>query len=311
MSMHYIRRGAGKPLLLLHGIGGSWRSWQTILDELAIARDVIAVDLPGFSATPPLSGPVTISTLADAVTALLAEHGLLGIDAVGNSAGATLVLELARRGGVVGAVVALDPAGFWQGWEPPLLYCNIWLARRVVLALQPIMPALTRHAVTRSLLLAQYSAHPWQVPANAVLDEMRTYAIASSFDALLAHLAYSKARQGAPKGFLTKPLVIGWGRQDRVCFPFQARIALAKFPDARLHWFENCGHMPQWDQPAETIRLILATTSGQPFLDSAIAQRTPTSSTRKPTAQLALVAGVAAVVAGGLWLLLKSKHEGE
>jgi len=46
MEMNYIRRGAGKPLLLIHGLGGSWRSWQTILDSLALERDVIAVDLP-------------------------------------------------------------------------------------------------------------------------------------------------------------------------------------------------------------------------------------------------------------------------
>ena len=302
--MHYIRRGTGRPLLLLHGLGGSWRSWQTILDELAIFRDVIAVDLPGFAATPPLAGSVTINGLADAVTSFLAEHSLLGIDAVGNSMGATLVLELARRGGVVGAVVALDPAGFWQGWEPPLLYCNIWLARRLVMALQPVMPALTSHALGRTLLLAQYSAHPWQIPAQAALDEMRTYAKAPSFDALLAHLAYSKARQGVPKGLLTKPLVIGWGRQDRVCFPFQATNALEKFPDAHLYWFDNCGHVPQWDQPAETIRLILAATSGQVFNRQNIAQQAFDASSQKPVAQFALVA----VVAAGLWLLDRRKR---
>jgi pimeloyl-ACP methyl ester carboxylesterase len=38
MEFNYIRRGAGKPLVLIHGIGGSWRSWQTILDDLALER---------------------------------------------------------------------------------------------------------------------------------------------------------------------------------------------------------------------------------------------------------------------------------
>ena len=47
MEMNHIRRGAGKPLLLIHGIGGSSRSWQSILDDLAAERDVIAIDLPG------------------------------------------------------------------------------------------------------------------------------------------------------------------------------------------------------------------------------------------------------------------------
>lgn len=28
MEIRHIRRGTGKPILLIHGIGGSWRSWQ-------------------------------------------------------------------------------------------------------------------------------------------------------------------------------------------------------------------------------------------------------------------------------------------
>lgn len=45
--MHHIRTGVGKPLLLVHGLGGSWRSWQTILHPLTAEREVIAIDLPG------------------------------------------------------------------------------------------------------------------------------------------------------------------------------------------------------------------------------------------------------------------------
>jgi pimeloyl-ACP methyl ester carboxylesterase len=59
MKMHYVRRSTGKPLLLIHGLGGSRRSRQTILDPLAAEREVIAVDLPGHGDTPPLSGVVT------------------------------------------------------------------------------------------------------------------------------------------------------------------------------------------------------------------------------------------------------------
>jgi pimeloyl-ACP methyl ester carboxylesterase len=56
-------------------------------------------------------------------------------------------------------------------------------------------------------------------------------------------------------------VVIGWGRLDRICLPAQAARAQKLFPDARLHWFEQCGHYPHWDQPAETARLILETTA--------------------------------------------------
>jgi pimeloyl-ACP methyl ester carboxylesterase len=97
MTMNYVRRGTGKPLLLIHGIGSSHHSWDLIIDGLTAERDVIAVDLPGFGDTPPLAGETSIRTLADAVTDFLAENNLTGIDAVGSSMGARLVLELARR----------------------------------------------------------------------------------------------------------------------------------------------------------------------------------------------------------------------
>lgn len=55
--------------------------------------------------------------------------------------------------------------------------------------------------------------------------------------------------------------MIGWGDRDRVCFPGQAALAKKRFPDTRLHWFENCGHCPQWDSPEEAARLILDSTA--------------------------------------------------
>lgn len=50
--MHEIRRGAGRKLLLVHGLGGSWQSWDTIMGPLSAERAVIAIDLPGHGATP-------------------------------------------------------------------------------------------------------------------------------------------------------------------------------------------------------------------------------------------------------------------
>ena len=35
-EMNYIRRSNGKPLLLIHGLGGSWHSWTSILNSLEV-----------------------------------------------------------------------------------------------------------------------------------------------------------------------------------------------------------------------------------------------------------------------------------
>jgi pimeloyl-ACP methyl ester carboxylesterase len=42
------RGGSGPPLVLVHGLGLSWRSWQPVLDALEDRHDVVAIDLPGF-----------------------------------------------------------------------------------------------------------------------------------------------------------------------------------------------------------------------------------------------------------------------
>jgi pimeloyl-ACP methyl ester carboxylesterase len=257
--MHHVRRGAGPPLLLLHGLGGSWRSWSTVLGPLAAEREVIVPDLPGFGHTPPLAGEVSIATLADAVTAFLDARGLRGVDAVGSSMGARLVLELARRG-VVGATVSLDPGGFWQGWEQVFFYDTVASSYHLVRALQPVMPALTGSAVGRAALFAQFSARPWAVPADVALVEMRSFAAGPSFIPLLRSLVHGPAQQGAPAGATPGPITVGWGRHDRVCLPRQAERAMARFPGARLYWFERSGHFPQWDSPDETVRLILDST---------------------------------------------------
>ncbi|MDB5813938.1 MAG: hydrolase [Rhodocyclales bacterium] len=258
--MHHIRQGVGKPLLLIHGLGGSWRSWSPILDALTTTREVIAVDLPGHGQTPSLEGETSIRTLANALTEFLAANNLIGIDAVGSSMGASLVLELARRGGVLGAVVSFDPGGFWCGWEIPVFHGSLYVSIRLARALRPLMPTLARHTMTRTLFFAQLSARPWKLPPQLLIDEMRSYVASPSFDELLHRLGHGEALKGAPRGSIKHPLAIGWGRRDRICFPRQAARAQALFPDAHLHWFEHSGHFPHWDMPQQAIELILATT---------------------------------------------------
>jgi pimeloyl-ACP methyl ester carboxylesterase len=259
MEMHHIRRGSGKPLLLLHGLGGSWREWTPVLDDLAAEREVIAVDLPGFGETRPLPGEVSIETLADAVTDFLEAQNLTGVDVAGGSMGARLALELARRG-VVGATVSLDPGGFWRGWQKVYFFASIWLSIRVIRLLQPVMPQITASPVGRTLLFAQFSARPWRLSSRVTLDEMRSFAASSSVDELLERLVNGPPQKGARPGSMHGPVTIGWGRQDRVCFPSQAEEAARLFPGARLHWFDGCGHFPQWDVPEEATRLILDST---------------------------------------------------
>ena len=255
--MHHVHRGEGKPLLLIHGLGGSSRSWDPIMDTLTTQREVIAVDLPGFGDTPPLAGEQSVATLTDAVEAFVREHDLDGVDVVGSSMGARMALELVRRGSNVGSVVALDPGGFWTQGQAKVFHASVAASIWLVRALMGVMPTLTASAAGRTLLFAQFSAHPWRLDPEVLLTEMRTFVASPSFDAVLSNLATGPVQEGTPPGSAPGALTIGWGRQDKVTLPSQAETALERFPDARLHWFERCGHFPQWDVPQQAARVIL------------------------------------------------------
>ena len=256
--MHQITRGSGKPLLLIHGLGSSSNAWRLILDDLAAERSVIAIDLPGHGATPAEPDSGTFDGLVGSVERYLVANGLVGIDAVGSSMGARLVLELARRG-KVGHVVALDPGGFWRGWERSFFRITIGLSAQLLRALRSHLPAISRSAAARTALLAQLSAKPTALSPELVCTELTGITDTPTFDALVSDLA-NGAEQTGPAADPTQRIVIGWGKRDRLCLPRQATRATAAFPSATLHWFEHSGHFPMWDMPREATAVILEAT---------------------------------------------------
>jgi pimeloyl-ACP methyl ester carboxylesterase len=243
----------------LHGLGAGWRSWTPIIEQLAERREVIAVDLPGFGETPPLTGEVSIATLTDSVADFIREQGLDGVATVGQSMGGRMVLELARRG-VGGDTVALDPGGFWNDRELFIFGATLRPSISLVRALRGRLPSLLASSAGRTVLLAQLSARPWALSRETVLPDVSGLADAPSTHAAMDALTKGPKQEGAPAGTVPGRVTIGWGRRDLGTVPRQAARATQLFPDAVLHWFERCGHFPQWDAPQEAVRLILDNT---------------------------------------------------
>ena len=257
MTIFHTRAGRGKPLLLVHGLGATCRSWDTISPALAEARDVIALDLPAHGQSPEEADSGTFDGLARSLDDWLQAENLTGVDMVGSSLGARLVLEMARRGHA-GAVVALDPGGFWQGWERTFFNATITASLALVRALRPALPAITGNVAGRTALMAQLSARPWALDPAFVARELKSLADTRTVGSLVKNLAKGAMQEGPAN--TSAPLVIGWGRKDRLCLPRQADRAMVAFPKARMHWFERSGHFPMWDQPEETVKVILDAT---------------------------------------------------
>lgn len=258
-AMNYIQMGKGKPLLLIHGLGGSFQSWNPIVTALAAHRKIIAIDLPGSGETPPSEGEVSFSALCNDVTTFIMTHNLQGIDVVGSSMGARIVLELSRRGGIVGSVVALDPGGFWNTFEKLIFYVSMNISILLVRVFHSMIDKISYSPFLKRILLSQFSYAPANLPPETVQHELRNFVKAKTFDKLLFSLTFGKQQQGMNRK-QEFPITIVWGKQDRVCFKNQAKRAMKLFPKAHLVWLEKCGHYPHWDRPAATVEIILAAT---------------------------------------------------
>lgn len=256
MPIHHIRRGSGKPLLLIHGLGSSRNAWSLITFALAAEREVIALDMPGHGDTPAQEDSGTFAGLVRSIDLWLEQEGLAGIDMVGSSLGGRLVLELARRGRA-GAVVALDPGGFWSGWERQFTYASLTASGALLRTLGPALPGLAHSAAARTALLSQLSARPWALNGDLVATELASLAATGTFDALTSDICFGPVQEG-PAAPGSGPVTIGWGRHDRLTLPHQAERAVAAFPGARLHWFDHSGHFPMFDEPDEAAALILS-----------------------------------------------------
>jgi len=258
--VHSVRTGAGRPLVLVPGIGADTGTWRFVLAGLQAEREVVALDLPGFGRTPMLEGEVTFARYADALADHLRREGLDRADLVGSSMGARLVMELARRG-LGRSTVALDPGGFWTTGQVAVFNASLSASVALVRALRPALPALLATPVGRTALLAQLSARPWAVPRDFALHEVRGLADSPGTSPAIRALAKGPLQEGAPAGTLSGRMTVVWGRQDRVTLPSQALRAQELFPDARVEMLDGCGHFPHWDQPARTVALVLAATA--------------------------------------------------
>jgi pimeloyl-ACP methyl ester carboxylesterase len=264
MDLDHHRGGSGEPLVLIHGIGHTWRGWRPMLAPLERGFDVLAVDLPGFGHSPPLPPDVdsTPEALADAVERAMDDAGFGRAHIAGNSLGGCIALEVARRGRAL-TVVALSPAGLQhqreRGWGKNVLLTMRWLARNA-----PAPRPLLRTRVGRTLYAGPAIARPWRLDPDDLAEVLRLFAGAPGFLATLPHTF-----SGQSKGLdaIDAPVLILWGTRDLILLPRQARRFERLVPGSELRYLKGLGHTPMSDAPellAETIAEFAATTSRAP-----------------------------------------------
>lgn len=247
MSLNHVRRGAGDPLVLVHGIGSQWRIFEPVLDRLAADFDVIAIDLPGFGHSPQDGTGPTVEAQAIRVARFFEEVGVEVPHVAGNSMGGGIALELARMGAVRSAT-AVSPVGFWTGRERVFAQQSLQNARRLLRGLAPVIPTLLRSPVGRTALLTQLVAKPARMDGEAAIDHLDLLVTAPAFDACCeAFGAYTFHDADELRGV---PVTIAWGDRDFLLLTRQRERARHVLPWARHVALPGCGHAPFSDDPA-------------------------------------------------------------
>jgi pimeloyl-ACP methyl ester carboxylesterase len=256
-GVDYVRKGAGEPLVLIHGLGGDRSTWTPVLHALAADHDVMTLDLPGFGASAPLPDAVapTPRTLAESVAELLDELGIGPAHLAGNSLGAWIALELALMGRAR-TVTSLCAAGMWSRALGPRPEMPI---RKVGGLISPLLGAVMAPSVVRRRLLSAFVAHPEQVPRRDAARMAAAYIAAPGYVATNREMRSDHFRGAAE---VDVPVTLAWGERDRLITPRDPGI-----PGARTVMLEDCGHVPTWDHP-DLVTDVILQTAGSSLLRS-------------------------------------------
>jgi pimeloyl-ACP methyl ester carboxylesterase len=249
------RHGTGEPLVLVHGLTHRRQAWYPVLDDLAVHREVILVDLPGHGRSPDLvpDGRPIADVLRDMFKAFLDEQGLDRPHVAGNSLGGRIALEAAVNGHAR-SVTALSPAGFWRT-EASFAYTRrIFTSAAAVVhgcGTQTDRLAFTRAG--RRLVYGALMAHPTRVASDTALGDIRGFRRALPALRLLLDAATPFTGEIDRR----VPVTIAWAARDLVLPRWQAEVARAVLPHAEHVMVRGVGHVPMWDDPKQVTRILL------------------------------------------------------
>ena len=221
-------------ILLLHGLGGSRLSWQPQLAGLSQDWRVVAWDMPGYGASPPLPGPLTFEALADAVAGMVAELGEHSVHLVGISFGGMIAQYVAARyPNVVESLTLLStsPKFGLDGTSP-----DEWRAARLAPLELGLEPADIAERVLGSL------AGPHIAPAALTqqieaMSRISSAALRRSIECLVTH----DSRALLPS--IVAPTLCLVGDLDDETPPAYAMAVADLIPGARLTVVEGAGHL--------------------------------------------------------------------
>jgi pimeloyl-ACP methyl ester carboxylesterase len=264
-SVSYLEAGDGPLLLLVHGMAGTARNWDAVIEPLALQSTVVAPDFPGHGDSEPGGGDYSLGSLASGLRDLMIALGHNRATLVGHSLGGGVALQFTYQfPELVERLVLVSSGGL--GPEVGAILRAAALPGADLFLRATAAPGATAVGWVTGAL-GKVGLRP-----NADLAEVgRAYASLADADRRKAFLSTLHAvvdTDGQRVAALDRlylaeslPVLIIWGERDPIIPVAHGRAAHAQLPGSRLEVFPDVGHIPQLESPGRFAAVL------QRFLD--------------------------------------------
>lgn len=259
--LHFVERGDGPPLLMLHGNGSMIEDFETSGLVAAAARDhrVIAFDRPGFGRSGrPRGRHWTPDAQADLLAEALERIGAPPVLALGHSWGTAVALALARRHPARVRGLVLVSGYYYPSMRPDFALLSAPAApvigdalRHTVLPLlsRAIWPLLMRKIFGPRRVPPAFKGFPMEMAVRP--SQLR--AAAEETGLLIPAVAAAQGGYGA----IRAPVALVAGAEDRLVDPLDQTGRLHDaIPHSTLRLVPGHGHMVHQTAPDAVLEAI-------------------------------------------------------
>lgn len=250
--IHYVDEGSGPPVVLIHGFASSLGAWTGVRKALVDKHRVIALDLKGFGYSDRPAGDYSPKAEAEIVLGLLEKLGVEGpVTVVAHSWGSSVALQLTLL-----QPERVEKIALYDAWvfEDQLPTAFLW-ARA--------------DGMGEALIGAFYDERTDDKMAIAFYDKKYiTEALIETVEDQLARPGTKAAALAAIRGqhfeelqkkykTIDKPVLLLWGREDRVTTLEYGERLSKEMPKAKLIVYPQCGHFPMIEAITPSTRDLL------------------------------------------------------
>ena len=243
VRLHYVERGEGQPVLLLHGFPLDHTIWEAQIEALSAHWRVIAPDLRGHGQSPIWGGVFTMEDMAADVAALLDELGIERAAWVGHSMGGYVAMAALRT-------LPERVAGVGMVATHPFADSPEKRTQREHSAQQVLSEGVD---VLVDAMLGVLFA-PETPPEADYVQRVAAIMRRTSPQGVAAALRGMAARPSSVETLLSArvPMIFIAGEHDRIVTRDMLRRIADQLPPIPMRRIAGAGHMPMLEQPDAT-----------------------------------------------------------